>query len=90
MRECSLPSLHLNLPELEFESEHFGEDAGKGGKDDDSGDVVEERVGRDAGDLEGRVQLLEQLGRQFEHVVGQTKLLFLEGLLLHLNEWMNG
>ena len=78
------PSFHFDLPEFEFESEHLGENSRKRGENDDSRDVVEQGIGGDAGDLERRVQLLEQLCRQLEHVVRQTELLLLKRLLLHL------
>ena len=78
------PSLHLDLVQLQLEAQHLGEDAGDGAEDEDPCAVVEEGVGGQAVDLEGRLQLLEEVAGELEDVVRQEELLLLVWLQLHL------
>ena len=49
---------YFDFVKFQFETEHFGEDAGQGAEDDDFSDGVQVRVGRQTGYLVRRLQFL--------------------------------
>ena len=53
-------SFELDLVEFEFESKHLRHNGGEGGEDHHLGDIIDQGVGGEAGDLEWTLQFLKQ------------------------------
>lgn len=84
--KCAITLLldEINLVQLELEAEHLGEEGGEGAQHHHLGDVVEVGVGAEAGNLVRRLQLLDEVGGQLQHVIRQHQVLLLLRLPLQL------
>lgn len=69
-----------DLPQLDAEAEGVAHDPRQGGHQDHPRNVVQHRVHGEPRQLVGPVELLEELGRQLEHVARHPEALPLAGL----------